>query len=340
MQPSRGGIMKTLKRLSRFAVRAAVVIATLAVIFVAVVLVRAQRTFDAPYPQLSASSDPAVIERGRYLAYGPAHCVSCHTSNEEEPAVKAGEMLPLAGGHLFDLPFGKIYSGNLTPDPETGIGRYTDQELARVLRHGVRRDGRAALPFMEAQDISDEDLVAIISFLRAQPPVRRLVPENDINFLGKAVAAFLIKPVGPSRPVLARTPDEGTPEHGKYLATSVASCASCHTKRNMLTGRYEAAAFAGGFVFDLDEDRVMVTPNLTPARAGRITTWDEEQFIGRFGAGVGIEGTHMPWRQFQKMSESDLRAIYRYLRSLEPVEVDPGPSIQRKAQLKQRKSNA
>ncbi|HEX7705694.1 MAG TPA: c-type cytochrome [Thermoanaerobaculia bacterium] len=332
--------MKTLKRLSRLAVRASLVVATLALLFVAVVLVRSHRTFDAPYPELSASSDPAVIERGRYLAYGPAHCVNCHTANDEGEAVKAGKMIPLAGGHLFDLPFGRIYTNNLTPDPETGIGRYTDQELARVLRHGVRRDGRAAVPFMEAQNMSDEDLVAIISFLRSQEPVRRLVPDHDFNLLGKALTAFMFKPVGPSRPVLAETPLEGTAERGEYLATSVASCASCHTRRNMLTGRYEAAEFAGGFVFDLDEERVIVTPNLTPARVGRITTWDEEQFVGRFGAGVGIEGSHMPWRQFQKMSDADLRAIYRYLRSLDPVEADPGPSIQRRAELKQRKGNA
>ena len=117
-------------------------------------------------------------------------------------------MLPLAGGRPFHLPFGTIYSRNLTPDVETGIGRYTDGELARVLRHSVKPDGRAALPFMESQNLSEEDLTAIISFLRSQPPVRRAVPDHDLNLVGKAVIAFLIEPVGPSGPVMKRTPDE------------------------------------------------------------------------------------------------------------------------------------
>ena len=119
-------------------------------------------------------------------------------------------------------------------------------------------------------------------------------------------------------------------ERGEYLATSVANCAACHTKRNLVTGEFISARFAGGMEFDVpgDEDRLVVSPNLTPSKTGRITNWDEEQFLGRFAAGVGIRQSHMPWRQFQKMSESDLRSIYRYLKTLQPVENDPGPSLQ------------
>jgi mono/diheme cytochrome c family protein len=189
-----------------------------------------------------------------------------------------------------------------------------------------------ALPFMEFQHLSDEDLVAVISFLRSQPAIRNEVPDHEFNFIGKAILAFLMKPVGPAREILVKTPAEGTIERGEYMATSVANCASCHTKRNMLTGAYVTAKFAGGMEFEVegDEETKIVSPNLTPARTGRITTWSEEQFVGRFGAGVGIQHTHMPWRQFQRMSESDLRAIYRYLKALQPVEHDPGPSVQKK----------
>ena len=103
-----------------------VVIAALALILVGVILVRADRRFDAPYPQLRATSDPAMIARGEYIAHGPGHCINCHTLNAESKSIAKGATPPLAGGHTWELPFGKVYSANLTPDSETGIGRRTD----------------------------------------------------------------------------------------------------------------------------------------------------------------------------------------------------------------------
>lgn len=312
-----------------------VAIATLALILVVVVLVRADRRFDAPYPQLRATNDPAMIARGEYIVNGLGHCINCHTLNSESKAIAEGATPPLAGGHTWDLPFGKVYTPNLTPDQETGIGRRTDAQLARVLRYGVMPDGRAALPFMEYHDMSDEDLVAVLSYLRAQKPVRRVVPQHELTFLGKAVMAFAIKPVGPkSAPRKVSPAPAPTVERGEYLATSVAVCAECHTKRNMLDGSYVQARFSGGMVFDSGNDKIIVSPNLTPSKYGRITSWTEEQFVGRFGAGVGIPHTHMPWRQFQRMTEDDARAIYRYLKTLQPVDIDPGPSVQKKTAQK------
>ncbi|HYO75833.1 MAG TPA: c-type cytochrome [Thermoanaerobaculia bacterium] len=318
-----------MKRLLKFVGRSFAVLAVLIGLFAIVVLVRAGRTFEAPYPAVTASKDPAVIERGAYIVYGAGHCVNCHTSEEEKEKVHAGERIPLAGGLEFRFPLGSFFTPNLTPDRETGIGRRSDAELARMLRHGVRADGRAALPFMQVQNMSEEDLVAVISFLRSQPPVRRTVPEHRPTFLGKAVLAFLIKPEGPTGPILKSSPAEAaTVERGDYVANRIAVCWECHTKRSEVDGSYVNARFSGGGEFRLDNERVIVTPNLTPSKSGRITSWDEEQFVGRFGAGVGIEGTHMPWRQFQAMSDADKRAVYRYLRTLPPSTFDPGPSVQ------------
>lgn len=320
-----------MKKLLKILGGTVVVVAALALILMAVVLVRADRKFDAPFPQVRATNDPAMIARGESIANGAGHCINCHTLNSESKAVAQGATPPLAGGHLFDLPFGKVYTPNLTPDPETGIGRRTDAELARVLRYGVHPDGRAVLPFMEYHDLSDEDLVALLSFLRAQKPVRRVVPKNELTFLGKAVMAFAIRPIGPkATPRKVSPPPEPTVERGEYLATSVAVCAECHTKRNLLDGSYVQARFSGGMEFEVESDpkKIIVSPNLTPSKYGRITNWTEDQFVGRFGAGVGIPHTHMPWRQFQRLSENDLRAIYRYLKSLDPVDIDPGPSVQ------------
>jgi hypothetical protein len=109
--------------------------------------VRWTRTFDAPYPDIHATRDPVVIARGEYLAYGPAACAYCHVPKSEWTRLDAGDALPLSGLHLFRLPMGDLYSANLTPDGATGVGRRTDGELARILRHGVRADGRAAFPF-------------------------------------------------------------------------------------------------------------------------------------------------------------------------------------------------
>ena len=143
----------------------------------AAVELRSTRRFDAPYPALAASYDPAVLAQGEDPVYGPAACAYCHVPREQWGSLDQGERLPLTGHHLFPLPFGHIYSANITPDPRTGIGRRTDAELARILRYGVRADGRAAFPLMEYQ-LSDEDLVAVLSYLRSRPAVAHAVPEH------------------------------------------------------------------------------------------------------------------------------------------------------------------
>jgi mono/diheme cytochrome c family protein len=298
----------------------------------AVVQLRWDRTFDAPAEAVVASSDPEVIARGRALAYGPAHCADCHLDPATElPEVGKGRFLPLAGGRTFATPIGVFPSPNLTPDPETGIGRRTDAELSRLLRHNVRHDGRAALPAMNFQDLSREDLVALISFLRSQPPVRRAFPDRQVNLLGKAVFAFAIAPTGPREEPPATAPRGPTVERGRYLAHSVAACYGCHTARNEVDGSFVGRPFAGGNPFDdeTEPDFVLVPPNLTPEpRTGRIAGWTEDDFVRRFRAGSAHPGSHMPWTSYARMSDDDLRALFRYLRTLEPVEHETGPSRQ------------
>jgi mono/diheme cytochrome c family protein len=278
------------------------------------VAVRQNRTFDAPYPDIQASNDPAVIARGRYLALGPAHCVDCHRSSDEaEP--------PFAGGAAFHLPVGTFYARNITPDKKTGIGRYTDREIARALRYGVHPSGRAMLPFMPFANLADDDLTAIISYLRSRPAVEHAVPEHDINLIGKVAKAFLLKPTGPSRPVRKHVDIGPTKEYGEYLATTVANCNGCHTKRSLRTGEPIGVAFAGGMTVEshLSPGTKFVTPNLTPdPKTGHITAWTEEVFIARFKAGVST-ASPMPWGSFKNMSDDDLRALYRYLHSLPPA---------------------
>ncbi len=323
----------------RWLKRIAIALAALALLLVVVVEVGSRRKFDAPYPDIHASNDPKVVARGKYIVYGAGHCVNCHVGSSLQESVRAGQTPLLEGGLRFKLPVGEFYTPNLTPDNETGIGYLSDQQIARVIRYGVMPDGRAALPFMTFQDISDEDLTAIVSFLRSQDPVRHLVTPSKPNFLGKAIMAFLLKPSGPTQQIAKTSPAiEPTVERGAYVANNVAICWECHTKRNPMDGSFQGAKFAGGGVLPLDgdESHVLVTPNLTPSKTGRITDWSEDRFVGRFQAGVGIPGTHMPWRQFASMNENDIRAIYRYLRTLPPSDNDPGPSVQTKKGLKER----
>ena len=302
---------------------------------VAFVELRWDARYDAPLPDIHASRDSAVIAQGRYLVLGPAHCSYCHTTPGNWQAIDAGKEVPLSGGNSFKLPLGTIYTPNLTPDVETGIGRYTDGQLARMIRHGVTPDGRAAVPFMAFQNLSDEDVTAVISYLRAQPAVRNDVPEHDLNVLGRAVMAFLIRPIGPEGTPPAASPAAGpTVERGKYLANSVGECSMCHTRRSPVDGSAVGPLFSGGaeMAFDDDPSRVFVTPNLTPdPKTGHITSWTEEQFLARFRAGRLIEGSHMPWPLFGRMSDDDIRAVYRYLRTLEPVENETGPLVQEKS---------
>lgn len=310
------------KFLKRLAIGVAVflVLGTAAVAIA--VVVRENRTFDAPYPEIHASTDAAVIARGRYLVTGPAYCTACH--GQLDPATKSPVLEPephLAGGLAFHLPIGTFYARNITPDERTGIGKYTDPEIARMLRHGVHPSGRAMMPFMPFADLSDDDLTAIVSYLRSRPPIDHSVPTSDYNLRGRVAKAFVIEPRGPTKPIRAHVTPAPTVEYGEYLASSVANCGGCHTKRNLRSGAAVGVSFAGGSTVEsrTSPGTKFVTPNLTPdPKTGHIYAWSEEVFIARFKNAVPI-ASPMPWANFKNFSDDDLRALYRYFRSLPPA---------------------
>ena len=290
--------------------------------------------FDAPEPAIAASTDSAVIARGHYVVRTVAPCAACHGDPRATAAYAAGEDVPLSGGYEFAIPPGSFFVRNITPDPVTGIGKISDGKLARALRHGVGHDGRALLPFMEMQGLSDEDLVAVISYLRSQPPVMNEVPDHRFNVLGNVVkATVLANPMGPRETPPALSPRGATVENGRYLAASVANCQGCHTQRNQATGEFMVPEFAGAtdFTDDADPSKVWAPPNLTPApRTGVITRLTEDQFVARFRAGRILPGSPMPWQAYSRMAEDDLRAIYRFLMTLPPHENDTGPAMRPK----------
>jgi len=176
------------------------------------------RVYAAPLPDdVQASTDPAVIARGEYLAYGPAHCIECHGAPDALSKLADGQKTPLSGGlRLTFGPLGAIYARNLTPDPETGIRRYSDALVARMMRWAVRPDGRATIePLMPFGNMSRNDLIAIVSFLRSQPPVRNPVPANEWTTMGKVLKS--VTPVFKPRAAIdppATTPTEPTTARG------------------------------------------------------------------------------------------------------------------------------
>jgi mono/diheme cytochrome c family protein len=290
---------------------------------------RQHLVFDnVPYPEVTASTDTAVIARGHYVVRNLANCAQCHGDTTRREALMAGEDVPLSGGNIFDVPPGTFYVRNITPDEETGIGRFPDKAIARALRNGVGHDGRALLPFMEMQGLSDEDLVAVVSYLRSQPPVHNLVPMHHYTLMGKVIkATVLANPVGPKTTPPKVSPHGATIENGRYLVESVALCWACHTQRSNMTGELIGPRFGGAKDFEVSHGRRWSPPNITSDSTGRLGQWSEDVFVARFRAGRVLPGSPMPWQGFSRLNEDDLRAIYRYLKSVPPAENDVGPSM-------------
>jgi mono/diheme cytochrome c family protein len=260
-------------------------------------------------------------------------------SVDEAMRADAGEELPMTGGMPFPIgPLGVLYTANLTPDRDTGLGRYSDGQLFRLLRHNVKPDGRASLaPVMPFANMADDDLVAIVSYLRVQKPVRREVPLARWTLFGKAIAA-VIRPAA-FRPVLGQSPPSAAPaqaatvERGAYLANSVANCMACHSPLDPATGELSGPAFSGnsrGEPSLTDPHIILRMPNLTPDPTGVLVRFpSEEAWIRRFRVGRVIRGSFMHWGPFSRMSDEDLRAIYLYLHTLAPVANDVGPVAER-----------
>jgi mono/diheme cytochrome c family protein len=287
------------------------------------------KNFDAPYPEIKSSNDPDVIAHGKYLVFGPSHCATCHVPSDMVMKVEMGMEMPLIGGWEIDIPPGIFRAPNLTPDEETGIGRLSDAEIARSLRYSVNSRHKFMLPIMPYQEMSDEDITAIISYLRTQEPVKHKVAPTEYRFLGKLLLTLgVFKPEFPKNTPPVSVRRDTTIAYGKYLSETVANCRGCHTSRDPKSGLYNGPDYAGGMVFEPDENSngyFFVSPNLTPDKeTGVMAHWNEELFIARFRngrhpAGVPTHHTHMPWGAFTRMTETDLKAIYRYLNSLEPV---------------------
>ncbi len=300
------------------------VLVSLIILFVLFVLISGNKDFEMPVPEAKASTDSAVIARGKYLAFGPAHCASCHTPMNRKTEIDKGIEIPMSGGWELHIPPGTFRAPNLTPDMETGIGKFSDGELVRAMRYSVNHRNKLMFPFMPFNEMSEEDVTALISFLRSQEPVKNEIKPTEYSFLGKALINLGV--VKPNPPVTAPPKSvkiDSTAEYGAYLAHKVSNCVGCHTKRDLKTGEFIGEPFAGGMQFpedDFSEGFTFITPNITPdPETGLMANWDEQKFIDRFRAGRVYSGSQMPWGSFSRMNVLELKALYRYLKTLAPV---------------------
>lgn len=272
-----------------------------------------------PLPTLGSSEvgDRAgLTERGTYIVRNAAVCGHCHAA---DPLRNPDG--PLSGGFEFEnWRLGTRRAANLTPD-STGLGAWSEEEIVRAMRSGEGRDDHVLAPVMPYawfHAMSDRDALAIALYLKSQPPVRNVV-ENDPNLVYEAAKVFFLGPVEEDSkvPVPERQP---TAEYGRYLANHVALCGDCHTPRGGLTaGPHMDHLFEGD-----DDSSFPANPaNLTPDPETGIGEWSESDFIRTLRTGVEPSGdslhAFMPWRQLGRMTDDDLKAIYRYLMTLDPV---------------------
>jgi mono/diheme cytochrome c family protein len=259
--------------------------------------------------------------RGEYLVEHVTPCMDCHAphrwteSNAPIPPnmAGAGQEIPMKG-----LP-GRVVAPNISPDPETGMGTWSDDQLARAIREGIGHDGRALFPIMPYQrfrSLSDEDLASIIVYLRALPPVRQPQPATQLVVPVRYLIRSLPEPLHAPVP----TPDQSTPvKRGAYLAT-IAACADCHTPQDDRGQPLPGLDFAGGFVFDGPWGRV-ASANLTPDPSG-IPYYNAELFTEVLRTGhvkARALNQFMPWNAYGGMTDDDIAAIFAYLTTLKPV---------------------
>jgi mono/diheme cytochrome c family protein len=297
----------------------------------------------APADQsLSIAITPARVQRGDYLAHHVNDCFSCHSVRDWSiygAPVKPGS--EFAGGEqVFDrrigLP-GTIYPKNITP---YHLKNYSDGELVRVLRTGVRRDGQPLfpmMPYLHIAQMTQEDLYSLIAYLRTLKEVKNDVADHELDF-PLNILVHTMPQEAPAYP--APVDPKDSVAQGRYLV-NVIGCMECHTPVDAHHQPLPGMDMAGGMEFPLlnvEGDLSALpggfvrTANLTPDPQTGIGAWSREAFLGAFRDWRGKSGqakmvkvkngefqTVMPWPYFAGMTDADLGSIYDYLRTLKPV---------------------
>jgi mono/diheme cytochrome c family protein len=263
----------------------------------------------------TAQSNTAKVERGKYLVDGIGGCGDCHT-----PRGGPLKGATLAGGSSFGgpkAPF-EAHASNLTPDPETGIGKWTDEQIVKAIREGVRPDGSVIGPPMATEffkHISDSDAGAIVAYLRTVKPVK--------NRVKKSVYRIPLRPGEPAGKV-ADIPRSDKVKFGAYLVT-IGHCMECHSP--MVKGRvdYHKQMGAGGRKFP-GPWGMNIARNITQDKETGIGAYTDAQIKVAIAKGVKADGVRMRppmcFGCYAKMSDGDLDAMIAFLRTVKPIKND------------------
>ncbi len=277
--------------------------------------------------QLSIQSTPERLARGKYLAQNVCNCVDCHSTRDHHFfAGPITEGTLGKGGDVFDHSVGfpgVFYAKNITP---SGIARYTDGELYRVITTGVTKEGKALFPVMPYPyygKMDTEDINSLIVYIRSLPSIEHDVPAAQFDF----PMNFIVNTI-PVKAAPQKRPDgHDSLAYGAYL-TNACACMECHTPASK--GRInQALAFSGGRAFSLGDGTVVRSSNLTADPVTGIGSWTEDMFVKRFTAYAnqtsrvpvtpGQFNTVMPWYTYGKMTDGDLASIFQYLKTIKGI---------------------
>lgn len=289
------------KWVRRLAIAAGGLVALVAVSAVTVWALGARqiaRTLDVPARPLTVARDSTAVARGAHLVDAIGKCADCHGEN-------------LAGTLFINDPgLGRVVAPNLTPGGR--LASWSDAEIDRALRHGVAKDGRRLMimPSSEYNAFSDEDAAAIIAHLRSLPPVAQALPANDVKFLGRALIVtgqmpvFEADRIDHARAASPSVPPAVSVEYGRYLA-QVGGCMGCH-----------GPGLSGGKIPGTPPEWKPAT-NISPRGIG---SWTEADFFRALREGRRPDGTPidtiMPWKRTARMTDDEIRAVWRFLESV------------------------
>ena len=302
-------------------------------------VVHAQDAAPAAAPPAAAaplSPEAALIEKGKYLATA-GDCISCHTRPGGEE---------FSGGLPLKTPFGTIYTANITPDKDTGIGDWTEDQLKRAMREGIADDGDhlyPAFPYTAYTKVTDEDIHAIYAYLKSLTPVKYNPPANEMPFpFGQrglmAIWNKLFLTPGPYQPDASQSAEWN---RGAYLVEGLGHCGACHTPRNQLGAERSSLAFTGGTNLDVIADSVheqeivkqdnMMRPwsavNLTSSPQG-LGAWSVAEIAAYLKTGHNARaGAYGPMAEVisnstAHLTDEDTHAMAVYLKSLKPATQD------------------
>ena len=265
----------------------------------------------APFPALAEPAPPEVVAHGKSLVEA-SDCATCHTADPQRP---------FAGGKRIDTPFGAIYSPNLTPDRETGIGDWSDADFVRALRFGVAPDSSRyypAFPYPYFTKFTRGDMLAIRAYLSTLTPFRNEEPPPALRFplnfrvVMRVWNYFFFKP-GILEPDQQKDIDWN---RGRYLVEGAGHCGACHTPKNMFGADRRGKAFAGGRVGD------WFAPRLDGAARSGLKSWSVDDIVEYLQSGRNARShadglmAEVVVNSTSKISDGDARAIAVYLKSL------------------------